>query len=209
MTNTTKSVRRPTIALALPRSVPALISYAQGIVKRMTANPSFPNPTPTLAAVMAAINELQIAETAALSRIKGAVVLRNEKRTALIGVLEELRAHIQAIADVETTNAASIIESAGVAVRKTPTRHARAFTAKPGSVSGVAKVVAVSAARRAAYDWQYTTDGGKTWITAPSTLQAKTTIVGLVPGSTVQFKYRAVTKTGEADWSQPVSLMIH
>jgi hypothetical protein len=89
MTNTTKSVRRPTIALALPKSVPALISYAQGIVKRMTANPSFPNPNPTLVAVMGAINELQIAETAALSRIKGAVVLRNEKRTALIGVLEQ------------------------------------------------------------------------------------------------------------------------
>jgi hypothetical protein len=31
---------------------------------------------------MAAINELKIAETGALSRIKGAVVLRNEKRAS-------------------------------------------------------------------------------------------------------------------------------
>jgi hypothetical protein len=40
------------------------------------------------------------------------------------------------------------------------------------------------------------------------TLQAKTTIAGLVPGSTAQFKYRAVTRTGEGDWSQPVSLLV-
>jgi hypothetical protein len=209
MTDSTKSARRPTIALALPKSVPALISYAQGIVKRMTGNPSVPNPTPTLAAVTAAIGELQTAENGAQSRIKGAVVARNEKRTALVGVLQQLRAHIQAIADADPTNAASIIESTGVAVRKTPTRHARAFTVKAGPVSGVAKVVAQVAARRAAYDWHYSIDGGKTWIAVPSTLQAKTTVAGLAPGSTVLFRYRAVTKAGEADWSQPVSLMVH
>jgi hypothetical protein len=93
-------------------------------------------------------------------------------------------------------------------VRKTPTRRARAFTAKPGPVSGVATVVATSAARRASYEWQYSTDGGKTWLTAPATLQAKTKIAGLVSGANVQFKYRAVTKTGEGDWSQPASLIV-
>ena len=209
MTNAIKTVRRPTITLALPTSVPALVSYAQGIVKRMTGNPTFPNPTPPLAAVLAAINDLQLAETGAQSRIKGAVAARNEKRAALVGVLQQLRAYIQAIADADPTNAASIIENTGVAVRKTPTRRARAFTAKQGPVSGVAKVVAEVAARRASYDWQYSSDGGKTWVTAPSTLQAKTTVAGLAPGATVQFKYRAVTKTGAGDWSQPVSLMVH
>jgi hypothetical protein len=124
-----------------------------------TANPSFPNPIPPLAAVTAAIDDLQTAEHGALTRIKGAVVLRNEKRTALVGVLHQLAAYIQAVADADTTNAASIIESAGVAVRKTPTRRARAFTAKPGPVSGVVKVVAQVASRRASYEWEYSTDG--------------------------------------------------
>ncbi len=67
MNRTTKSIRRPTITLGLPRSVPALISYAQGIVTRMTGNPSFPAPVPTLAAVTAALADLQTAETAALA----------------------------------------------------------------------------------------------------------------------------------------------
>ena len=93
-------------------------------------------------------------------------------------------------------------------MRKTPTRRARAFAAKPGPVSGVAKVVAEAAARRAAYEWQYSVDGGKTWVAAPPTLQAKTTIAGFVPGTSAQFKYRAVTKTAAGDWSQPVSLLV-
>jgi hypothetical protein len=209
MATTTKSPHRTTVTLSLPKRVPALIVYAKGIVQRMTANPSFPNPTPTLGALDAAIGELQAAETAALSRTKGAVAVRNEKRTTLVALLQQLRTYVQARADADPANAPSIIQSAGVAVRKTPTRRARAFTAKQGPVSGVAKIVAATAGRRASYEWQYSTDGGKTWITAPSTLQAKTNVAGLVPGSTVEFKYRAVIKTGEGDWSQPVSLIVH
>jgi hypothetical protein len=83
------------------------------------------------------------------------------------------------------------------------------LAAKPDRISGEATVTAVVAARGASYEWQYSTDGGKTWITAPGTLQARTTISGLVPGSTAQFRYRAVTKAGEGDWSQPVSLLVH
>jgi hypothetical protein len=49
----------------------------------------------------------------------------------------------------------------------------------------------------------------KTWVTVPSTLQAKTTVAGLTPGATVTFRYRAVVKTGEGDWSQPTSLMVN
>jgi archaellum component FlaC len=51
MVNTSKSTHRPTVALSLPKKVPALIVYAQGIVERLTGNPSFPTPTPTVAAI--------------------------------------------------------------------------------------------------------------------------------------------------------------
>ena len=209
MTEQTKLIRRPTVTLQLPRSVPALIVYAEGIVERMTGNPSFPNPSPTLDAVTKAIDDLRVAETATLARTKGAAATRNERRAALITLLQQLRANIQATADANRSNAASIIETAGVRVRKTPTRKARVFAAKPGTVSGAATVIAATAARRASYEWQYSADGGKTWVSAPSTLQAKTTIAGLTPGGTVHFKGRSVTKTGEGDWSQPVSLVVH
>jgi hypothetical protein len=209
MATTTKSTRRSLVTLSLPKSVPALILYAQGIVTRMTGNPHFPNPAPALAAITAAIAELQTAEAAVLARTKGAAAARNEKRKALVALLELLRAHIQSIADADEPNGPSIIESAGVAIRKTTTRRARVFAAKQGRISGVAALVAASAGHRASYEWQYSSDGGKTWVTAPVTLQAKTTVAGLAPGATVQFKYRAVTRAGEGDWSEPTSLLIH
>ena len=59
MATATKSPHRSTVTLSLPKSVPALIVFAQGIVTRMTGNKSFANPTPTLAVVTAAIDDLR------------------------------------------------------------------------------------------------------------------------------------------------------
>ena len=205
---TPKSIHRSLASLKLPTAVPALITYAQGIVKGMTGNASFPTPTPALTAVTEAINELQAAETAALARTKGAVATRNEKHTALVALLQQLRGYVQSSADASMENGASIIQSAGIAVRKTPVRPPRVFDARTGDVTGSVKLIAAAAARRASYEWEYSTDGGKTWVNVPSTLQAKTTIAGLATGTTVQFKYRSVTKDGEGDWSQPVSLLV-
>ena len=208
MTTPINSVHRTVASLKLPTTVPALITYAQGIVKGMTGNTAFPTPSPSLPTVTAAINDLQTAETAALARTKGAVATRNEKRIALASLLQLLRAYIQSAADAAAENAPSIIQSAGIAVRKTPVRVPRVFEAKPGALSGTVKLVAAAAARRASYDWEYSVDGGKTWVPVPGTLQAKTTVTGLAPSSTVQFRYCAVTLTGQGDWSAPVSLLV-
>jgi hypothetical protein len=208
MATPVKIVYRSLVPLSLPTAVPALLSYTQNILKRMTGNAYFANPSPTLAAITTDLDDLQIAEAAAISRVKGAVAARNEKRKALVASLQQLRAYIQSVADADEGNGPAIIESAGLAVRKRTTRKARVFAAKPGLTTGVVKVVAASAGHRASYEWQYSIDGGKTWILAPVTLQAKTTIAGLTPGAVVQFRYRAVTKAGEPDWSATVSLAV-
>ncbi len=208
MTTTIKTTHRALVALSLPKPVPALLLYAQNVVTRTTGNPLFPNAAPLLATVGAAIADLQAAEAAALSRIKGAAAARNEKRKALIAALQQLRAHIQQTVDADEANGPAIIESAGVSIRKTPTHRARVFAAKPGRISGVATLVTASAGHRASYEWQYSADGGKTWVVLPPTLQAKTSVTGLAPGAVVEFKYRAVTKAGADDWSAPVSLTV-
>ena len=64
------------------------------------------------------------------------------------------------------------------------------------------------AGRRASYEWQWSGDGGKTWTNVPATLQAKTTVLGLPSGTVLQFRVRAVTRTGEGDWSQVVSVLV-
>jgi len=174
----------------------------------MTNNPHFPTPLPALATITQAIDELRAAQAAALSRVQGAVSLRNDKRSALIKLLQALKGYIQGVANLVPETAATVIQSAGVAVRKTPTRRPRSLTAVPGPITGTAKVTAVSVGPRASYEWQVSTDGGKTWVDGPSSIRTKTVIVGLTPGATVAFRYRTVTKAGESDWSQSVTLIV-
>jgi hypothetical protein len=207
MTTATKT-HRALAVLDLPRNVPALITYAVGIVNGMTGNAYFPTPSPALATVETATSDLQTAETVAQTRAKGAVAQRNAKQQALVSLLEQLRTYVQSTADASPENGPAIIQSARLALRKTPVRKALGFHAKAGSVSGSVKVVAPAAARRASYEWQYSTDGGKTWVTMPSTLQAKTSLSGLTPQTTIQLRYRAVLKGGEGDWSQAVSYVV-
>jgi hypothetical protein len=208
MSVSSKSIHRATITLGIPKKNAALILYAGNIVQKMTGNASFPTPTPTLAALSAAINDLHAAETVALSRAKGSATVRNDKRAVLVSLLQQLDGYVQAIADATPENGAAIIESAGLAVRKVTPRGKRTFTVTSGPLSGSAVVTAASAGPRSSYEWQYSTDG-KTWVAVPATTQGKTKIAGLPAGTTVQFRYLTVTpKAGQGDWSPAVSLLV-
>jgi hypothetical protein len=208
MANAKNSMNRANVSLKLPAKVADFIAYAAGVVHAMTNNPAFPAPVPALSALSAAVSDLQAAETLALTKATGAVAARNDKRAVVVSLLRQLGAYVQAIADATPENGATIIQSAGVPVRKVPTRATRVFTAKPGPISGSARLTAAVAARRASYEWEYSVDGGKTWVSAPSSLQAKTTVTGLPVGTSVLFRYKSVTKTGEGDWSQGLALLV-
>jgi hypothetical protein len=208
MATTNTSLHRATVSLKLPAKVADLIAYATGVVHAMTNNPSFPSPVPSLASISSAVSDLQAAETVALTRVKGAVAARDDKRAVLVSLLEQLRGTVQAAADATPENGATIIQSAGLGVRKTVVRATRTFAVKPGPLTGTATVTTAIAARRASYEWEYSVDGGKTWVSAPVTLKSKATISGLPSGTVVQFRSRAVTKGGEGDWGQVVSLLV-
>jgi hypothetical protein len=120
-TNTSRSI----VALNLPGPVPALITYVQTVVKGLTGNPHFPAPIPTLAVLEAAITALVAAENTALTRVKGAVVQRNAAKKALVQQMQLLKAYVQNTADGDPDNALSIIESAGMSVRRPTVRKPR------------------------------------------------------------------------------------
>ena len=208
MTSEATQTHRSVAVLKLPNKVSGLGPSALQIVASMTGNTNFPTPAPALATVTTAVNDFQSAEAGALARTKGAAATRNAKRKALVQLLEQLKTYVQTVADASASDSEGIILSAGMAVRKTAVRPPRVFDAVPGDVSGSVKLVAAAAARRAAYNWQYSIDGGKTWVAMPGTLQAKTTVAGLTAGTTVQFRYQALTKDGEGNWSQIVSLLV-
>jgi hypothetical protein len=205
---TTPTTHRSIATLKLPRQVGVLVSVAPAIVLAMTGNAAFPSPLPSLTAVTAAANDLSAAEATAKARTKGAIATRNQKRAALLTLLEQLRAYVQTVADADRERAANLIQSAGMNVRKVVPRPKRIFLAKQGSISGAVTLEAASAGHRASYEWGASPDAGKTWLPLPPTLQAKTSTTGLTPATTYLFRYRWVSKGGAADWSQPVSLVV-
>jgi hypothetical protein len=205
---TATKVARVLAILSLPKPVPAFINFSKAVIQKTTNNPNFPTPEPPLATLQASTNDLETSEAAALARTKGAATTRNQKRVALVTLYEQFKGYVQKQADANPETAAALIESAGLSVKKATLPKKRVFAVTPGAVSGAVKLVAASAARRASYEWQYSSDGGKTWVAAPATLQAKTTVIGLQPGATISFRYRPVTKTGEGDWSQPIAVVI-
>jgi hypothetical protein len=207
LATTNTKAHRSLAVLALPKRINLLITYADNVVTRMTGNAYYTSPSPALATVSVAITDLQNAETATLTRTKGAAATRNAKRALLVGLLQGLRQYVQSVVDANEENAPAMIQSAGLAVKKTATRKPRVFAALAGAISGTAKIVAPSAGHRVSYAWQYSSDG-KTWVDLAMTLQAKASLSGQTPGTVLQFRYRSATKTGEADWSAPVTYTV-
>jgi hypothetical protein len=200
---------RAIAVLKMSHKVKSLITFAQSVAAAMTGNVTFPSPTPTLATFEADIAALVTAETAALGRAKGAADVRNAKLAVVRADLEALKIYIQGVVDASNpANAESIIGSAGMSIRKVTLHDKAALGVKQGSVSGTVTLSAKAAAKKAAYNWQYSLDQ-KTWTSLPQTLVAKTGVSGLTAGSIYYFRDQSLTpKGGESDWGQVVSLLV-
>ena len=177
---------------------------ARAIVRAMTGNPWFPSPVPPLLAVEAAIEALAVAQTATRTRTLGAVALRDEKRLALITLLQQLGVHVQARADADVENAASIIEGAGMSVKRRSVPAARVFAAKRGKVSGSVTLVAPKAGNRAGYEWAYSTEELLTTLnqshppsTSPVSCQARSPFTRIASASRRRSP-RTASSTGRA-----------
>jgi hypothetical protein len=205
---TATAIHRILAALNLPTHVADELKYGESVFAGVTNNPHFPMPDPVITAFSDSLTKYGAAETAAQSRLKGTVAARNAARVVFLGAIHALKARIQSVADASPEQAEAIITSTTLAVKKTVTRQKQTFVVKYGPTSGTVHVVAKSAGSRASYEWQYSTDGGKTWTQVPNTLQAKTTIVGLPVATTVEFRYRVTTKTGMGDWGLPTSILV-
>jgi hypothetical protein len=200
---------RAIAVLKMSPKAKTLITFAQSVATAMTGNAIFPSPTPTLATFQADIEALVTAETAALARAKGAADTRNAKLAVVKADLESLKNYVQNVVDASNpANAESIIGSAAMAIRKVTVHDKPALAVKQGSVSGTVTLSAKAAAKKAAYNWQYSTDQ-KTWTSLPQTLKAKTGVSGLTPATTYYFRSQAQTpKGGEGDWGQTISLLV-
>jgi len=122
--------------------------------------------------------------------------------------LHEARTYVNKIADADPSNAAAIITAGGFFVRKPSTHSKQLLAAKQGPVSGSVMLEAKAAARKAAYAWQWSLDQ-KVWTDLPQTLVARTRVDGLSTPVAHYFRVRAQIQTGQGDWSDAVTFIVH
>ncbi len=197
------------VVLGIDQTTPVatLIETATTVINAMTANKvTFGTPSPALTTVSAASTALANAQSAFKAHT-GTRAARDDARTALIQLMQQLRGYVQGVASANPAQASTIAQDAAMRLRKNTT-HQKSDLAVKGVASGSVKVVAKALKGAVANDFEYSTDGGKTWIGVPTSTKASTTITGLVPGTTVTYRHRPITKSGPGDWSQTVTAVV-
>lgn len=206
----TSNKRSTLVVLRAPKSNKDFISYARGVYGALLDNPSFPEPNPELSTFAADIAELEDAETKAATRAKGAASLRDAKRKKVMGDLFQIQAYVQGVVDTNTTPGAAIalVESAFMSVRKVTKRSTPELSVKNADVSGKVTIAAKASATPAVYSFEYSTDQ-TTWVPIPNVMKSRTEVSGLTSACTYYFRFRTFTRTGQQDYSQVVSLLVH
>jgi hypothetical protein len=204
----TTTIQRVLAVLKLPTHIADQVKLGQALQAALVGNPHFPLPDPIITAFDDALVKYNAAETVAQTRAKGTIAARNAAKVVYTSAIHALKARIQQIADATPDQAEAIITSTTLAVKKTSQRQKQSFMARYGATSGAVEVIAKAAAPRASYEWQYSLDGGKTWVSTPNTLQSKTTITGLPVATVVEFRVRSTTRSGQGDWGLPTSLLV-
>ncbi len=194
----------------------AILTLARAIYAKMSSNAAaYPSPSPTLAALLAAITALSNAQDAVAQRQPGAVTVRAAARDSLLTILEGLRVFVQTLADSATPEqSAVLIDGAGMKVAAVTPRARPVLGLKLGVAQGTVLLVAAASLlskskRMKTYGWEFSIDGQKTWQAAPSTPIARTTIAGLPSLTTVAFRVNVTDAVSVTEWSQAVTTLVH
>jgi hypothetical protein len=198
---------RTIACLDASRRIPEFIAYARGVALGLQRDPRLSGSSPPLAVFEADLRALEEAHTLTLTRAAGTASARDACLDRVRGDLLALCTFVQSVADANPEDAAAIIETAGMNVKRSSGHGKADFEVKRTTVPGTVVLVARAAKGRASYDWQYGKDG-VTWLDVESTLRADATIRGLTPGVRYLFRLRVVTAAGKGDWSDAFSLLV-
>lgn len=175
----------------------------------------FPSPPVPVADFHAQITALEGAEKLTGTRTLGAAAARNVERSKLYSMMKSQLAYVQVVCDGCTFEEGALVAaSAGVEVALVTTAAKPLLAAYAGPAPDAVKVVAnatLLAGKRTAprfFNWQWSTDGGQTYTSAPSTTRASTILTGFAPLALITFRVSVTTSAGPGPWSAPVSFRL-
>lgn len=194
-------------------SVPAKIENGRHYVTTMTSNPNFTTPVPALAAVTAAINNLEVAYGNALGGGKVLKALMYDKELIYDNLVTQLSHYVEATANGSDT----VIFSAGMEIKGVGGRIGKVFSVSKGSQPGDLKLSTKYYSNHA-YIWQMVSDPlpdeteaidpEHTWEQIGVTAKASFKVEDLEIGEKYWFRVASIGKDGQNPWSDPIGRMV-
>jgi hypothetical protein len=190
-----------------------LVTLATAVIKKLTGNASFPNPTVDLTAFGTEVTTFSEAAAAALDGGKNAIALARKQRKIVIQDLKSLVVYVENNCNDDP----AILTSSGFTV-KTPVKTAAQPVSAPafksldyGGNSGQITVTLKKVTGAKVYFVRYapmTAGSQGSWTTVPiPKVNVKTTISGLTPGVTYAFQTQSLGSIGLSDWSDSTTIM--
>jgi len=196
-------------------SIPKKVEFGRQVSSSMAGNINFTNPSPTLATLNTACNDLETgynnAEQARLLA-KSKTTIQNQKEAALNDVLNQLANYVENTCLGDEAK----IKSSGMQPQAKAVRSA-AVLPKPENLSATTgdksnevdlhwdKVTGAKS-----YEIEFCSDpiDNTKWQHYKTVTKTKATVTGLTSGQRYWFRVAAVNAHGESGWSDPVSKIV-
>jgi hypothetical protein len=178
---------------------------------------SFSNPNPTLPIFGGQILTTDAAQVVAGKGGKGVAAARDVQLGLLVGMMDSELVYIQSVADAGNPDEAiSTLHAGGVEIATIPQRDKAILAVTLGQAQGEVLLTANaglllggSRHRKHFFHWEYTTDGGHTFLAMLPTAEARTKLAGLTPMAKVGFRVAVtVAKGGTSAWSPVVEILV-
>ena len=189
-------------------SVPAKIAKGRHIVTSMTDNKNFPNPTPPLTEVTAALDALEEAFAqiqASRARVTALTVTQDNAEAKLDQTLTQVAAYVESVAGRDDT----LITSVGMELKSSPSTTTlpsvpQALTAAAGDHDGELLLSWKSVPNAKSYVIESSTDPATvtSWEHVGIATSATKIVTGLKSGTRFWFRIAAVGAGGQSGWSE-------
>jgi hypothetical protein len=192
-------------------SVPAKIQYGRRLATAITGNPNFPTPNPAIAAITAGADELETAyNDAKAARLvaKTKTLVQDEREASLDFLVAQLASYVDNASGGDATK----IESAGFAVRATPTPIGELppptdLKVKPSEHAGSADVSWKNVYGARAYTIERAPDGSELdWKVIGTSTKREVSLNSMASGKKYWFRVAAIGTAGQSAWSEPAAL---
>ena len=185
------------------------VTLSQSIKDSMQSSGNFPASSmpisyPTL---QSCITNLHQAVVAAANGTPTDTAFMHEQERLLVSAFNFIKAHVEYMANINNTNASSIITSAGMQIASSGGKNAVTELTLDAIGNGKLQIRVPRQTNEKAFVFESSADG-VTWVEFASNSLTKITLPNQTPGSTVFIRFSAISKTGKSAYSQAKSAII-